>query len=174
MYWPVRRQKYGGEFVPAHQAVIHSYMRERYAGGGKMIIGSDSHTCYGAYGTVAIGEGGPELARQLLKKTYNIAYPKVIAVYLTGAPRPGVGPQDVALTPIGETFPAGVVKTPCWNSSALVFRPLAMEYRNGIDVMTTETACLPPSGRRTKRCAAPWLYGRSRGPRTSASRRRIL
>lgn len=119
----VRRQKYGGEFVPAHQAVIHSYMRERYAGGGKMIIGSDSHTRYGAYGTVAIGEGGPELARQLLKKTYNIAYPKVIAVYLTGAPRPGVGPQDVALTLIGETFPAGVVKTPCWNSSAPVFRP---------------------------------------------------
>ena len=103
-------KKYGGEFVPAHQAVIHSYMRERYAGGGKMIIGSDSHTRYGAYGTVAIGEGGPELARQLLKKTYNIAYPKVIAVYLTGAPRPGVGPQDVALTLIGETFPAGIVK----------------------------------------------------------------
>ena len=90
-------RKYGGEFVPAHQSVIHSYMRERYAAPGKMILGSDSHTRYGAYGTMAIGEGGPELARQLLRKTYNISYPKVIAIYLTGAPIPGVGPQDVAL-----------------------------------------------------------------------------
>ncbi len=135
-------QKYGGEFVPAHQAVIHSYMRERYAGGGKMIIGSDSHTRYGAYGTVAIGEGGPELARQLLKKTYNIAYPKVIAVYLTGAPQPGVGPQDVALTLIGETFPAGIVKNAVLEFIGPGIQNLAMEYRNGIDVMTTETACL--------------------------------
>ena len=135
-------KKYGGEFVPAHQAVIHSYMRERYAGGGKMIIGSDSHTRYGAYGTVAIGEGGPELARQLLKKTYNIAYPKVIAVYLTGAPRPGVGPQDVALTLIGETFPAGIVKNAVLEFIGPGVSALAMEYRNGIDVMTTETACL--------------------------------
>ena len=99
-------KKYGGEFVPAHQAVIHSYMRERYAGRGKMILGSDSHTRYGAYGTMAIGEGGPELAQQLLNKTYDIAYPRVIAVYLTGAPRPGVGPQDVALDLIGATFKA--------------------------------------------------------------------
>ena len=90
-------KKYGGEFVPAHQAVIHSYMRERYAAPGSMILGSDSHTRYGAYGCMAIGEGGPELARQLLQKTYDIAYPPVVAVYLTGAPRPGVGPQDVAL-----------------------------------------------------------------------------
>ncbi len=135
-------KKYGGEFVPAHQAVIHSYMRERYAGGGKMIIGSDSHTRYGAYGTVAIGEGGPELARQLLRKTYDIAYPLVIAVYLTGTPRPGVGPQDVALTLIGETFPKGVVKNAVLEFIGPGVASLAMEYRNGIDVMTTETACL--------------------------------
>ena len=135
-------KKYGGEFVPAHQAVIHSYMRERYAGGGKMLIGSDSHTRYGAYGTVAIGEGGPELARQLLKKTYNIAYPQVIAVYLTGAPRAGVGPQDVALTLIGETFHKGIVKNAVLEFIGPGVANLSMEYRNGIDVMTTETACL--------------------------------
>ena len=135
-------KKYGGEFVPAHQAVIHSYMRERYAAPGKMILGSDSHTRYGAYGTMAIGEGGPELARQLLCKTYDIAYPKVMAIYLTGAPRPGVGPQDVALALIGATFREGVVK----NAVMEFFGPgvgnLSMDYRSGIDVMTTETACL--------------------------------
>ena len=135
-------KKYGGEFVPAHQAVIHSYMRERYAAPGRMILGSDSHTRYGAYGTMAIGEGGPELARQLLCKTYDIAYPKVMAIYLTGAPRPGVGPQDVALALIGATFKAGIVK----NSVMEFFGPgvanLSMDYRSGIDVMTTETACL--------------------------------
>ena len=135
-------KKYGGEFVPAHQAVIHSYMRERYAGGGKMLIGSDSHTRYGAYGTVAIGEGGPELARQLLRKTYNISYPQVIAIYLTGAPKPGVGPQDVALTLIGETFQEGIVKNAVLEFIGPGVANLAMEYRNGIDVMTTETACL--------------------------------
>ncbi len=135
-------KKYGGEFVPAHQAVIHSYMRERYAGGGKMILGSDSHTRYGAFGTMAIGEGGPELVKQLLNKTYDISYPKVIAVYLTGAPRPGVGPQDVALALVGATFPKGYVK----NAVLEFFGPgvanLSMDYRCGIDVMTTETACL--------------------------------
>ena len=135
-------KKYGGEFVPAHQAVIHSYMRERYAGGGKMIIGSDSHTRYGAYGTVAIGEGGPELARQLLRKTYNIAYPQVIAIYMTGKPKAGVGPQDVALTLIGETFKQGVVKNAVLEFIGPGISNLSMEYRNGIDVMTTETACL--------------------------------
>ena len=135
-------KKYGGEFVPAHQAVIHSYMRERYAAPGRMILGSDSHTRYGAYGTMSIGEGGPELARQLLQKTYDIAYPPVIAVYLTGKPRLGVGPQDVALALIGATFKEGIVK----NAVLEFFGPgvanLSMDYRAGIDVMTTETACL--------------------------------
>ena len=135
-------KKYGGEFVPAHQAVIHSYMRELYAGGGRMILGSDSHTRYGAYGTLAIGEGGPELVKQLLCKTYDISYPRVVAVYLTGSPKPGVGPQDVALALIGATFREGIVK----NSIMEFFGPgvasLAMDYRSGIDVMTTETSCL--------------------------------
>mgnify|MGYP002346475930 CR=1 FL=1 len=135
-------KKYGGEFVPAHQAVIHSYMRERYAAPGCMILGSDSHTRYGAYGAMAIGEGGPELARQLLCKTYDIAYPKVIAVYLTGAPRPGTGPQDVALALIGATFQEGTVKNAVLEFFGPGVQSLAMDYRAGIDVMTTETACL--------------------------------
>ena len=135
-------KKYGGEFVPAHQAVIHSYMRERYAAPGRMILGSDSHTRYGAYGAMAIGEGGPELARQLLCKTYDVAYPKVIAVYLTGAPRPGTGPQDVALALIGATFRQGIVKNAVLEFFGPGVASLAMDYRSGIDVMTTETACL--------------------------------
>ncbi len=135
-------KKYGGEFVPAHQAVIHSYMRERYAAPGKMLLGSDSHTRYGAYGCMAIGEGGPELARQLLCKTYDIAYPKVIAVYLTGSPRPGVGPQDVALALVGATFKSGAVKNAVMEFFGPGVAGLSMDYRSGIDVMTTETTCL--------------------------------
>ena len=135
-------QKYGGEFVPAHQAVIHSYMRERYAAPGRMILGSDSHTRYGAYGCMAIGAGGPELARQLLSKTYDIAYPTVIAVHLTGAPRPGVGPQDVALALVGATFKNGFVKNAVLEFFGPGVASLSMDYRSGIDVMTTETACL--------------------------------
>ena len=135
-------KKYGGEFVPAHQAVIHSYMRERYAAPGRMILGSDSHTRYGAYGTMAIGEGGPELARQLLQKDYHVAYPKVIAIYLTGAPRPGVGPQDVALALVGATFKKGIVKNAVMEFFGPGVASLSMDYRSGIDVMTTETACL--------------------------------
>ena len=135
-------KKYGGEFVPAHQAVIHSYMRERYAGCGKMIIGSDSHTRYGAYGTMAIGEGGPELVKQLLGRTYDIDLPQVVGVYLTGKPRPGVGPQDVALSIIEKTFSAGTVKNAVMEFFGPGIASLAMDYRSGIDVMTTETSCL--------------------------------
>ncbi len=135
-------KKYGGEFVPAHQAVIHSYMRERYAGCGKMIIGSDSHTRYGAYGTMAIGEGGPELVKQLLGRTYDIDLPQVVGIYLTGAPRPGVGPQDVALSIIEKTFAAGTVKNAVMEFFGPGISSLAMDYRSGIDVMTTETSCL--------------------------------
>ena len=134
-------QKYGGEFVPAHQAVIHSYMRERYAAPGKMILGSDSHTRYGAYGCMAVGEGGPELARQLLSKTYDLARPPVVAVYLTGAPKAGVGPQDVALALIAATFPKGTVKNAALEFIGPGVASLSMDYRCGIDVMTTETTC---------------------------------
>lgn len=135
-------KKYGGEFVPAHQAVIHSYMRERYAAPGRMILGSDSHTRYGAYGAISIGEGGPELARQLLRKTYDIAYPRVIAVHLTGAPRPGVGPHDVALALTAATFKSGAVKNAVMEFFGPGLDHLSMDYRSGIDVMTTETTCL--------------------------------
>ncbi len=135
-------KRYGGEFVPAHQSVIHSYMRECYAGGGRMLLGSDSHTRYGAYGTLAIGEGGPELVKQLLCKTYDLAYPRVVGVYLTGKPRAGVGPQDVALALIGATFKAGTVKNSVLEFFGDGIANLAMDYRNGIDVMTTETGCL--------------------------------
>ena len=135
-------KKYGGEFVPAHQAVIHSYMRERYAGCGEMIIGSDSHTRYGAYGTMAIGEGGPELVKQLLSRTYDIDMPPVVGVYLTGKPKAGVGPQDVALAIIEKTFNAGTVKNAVMEFFGPGIENLAMDYRSGIDVMTTETSCL--------------------------------
>ncbi len=135
-------KKYGGEFVPAHQAVIHSYMRERYAATGAMILGSDSHTRYGAYGCMAIGEGGPELVKQLLRKTYDVACPRVVAVYLEGAPRPGVGSQDVALAIIGATFRSGAVKNAVMEFFGPGVASLSMDYRSGIDVMTTETACL--------------------------------
>ncbi|MCD8211462.1 MAG: hydratase [Oscillospiraceae bacterium] len=135
-------KKYGGEFVPPHQAVIHSYMRERYAACGRMILGSDSHTRYGAFGCMGIGEGGPELARQLLKKDYNVAYPKVIAVYLTGRPSPGVGPQDVALELVGSTFKDGIVKNVVLEFFGPGVKEISMDYRCGIDVMTTEASCL--------------------------------
>ncbi len=135
-------KKYGGEFVPAHQAVIHQYMRERYAGCGKMILASDSHTRYGALGAISIGEGGPELARQLLSKTYNIAYPDIVCVYLEGAPRPGVGPQDIAIAIIGAVFRDGAVKNKIMEFVGPGIANLSMDFRNGIDVMTTETSCL--------------------------------
>lgn len=135
-------KKYGGIFVPAHQAVIHSYMREMFAGCGKMILGSDSHTRYGALGTMAIGEGGPELVKQLLKKTYDIKYPEVVAIYLEGKPAPYVGPQDVALSIIKEVFKSGFVKNKVMEFIGPAIKDLSVEYRNGIDVMTTETTCL--------------------------------
>ncbi|MCL2084823.1 MAG: hydratase [Oscillospiraceae bacterium] len=135
-------KRYGGEFVPAHLAVIHQYMRERYAASGRMILASDSHTRYGAFGTLAIGEGGPELVKQLLGRAYELTPPPVWAVRLTGAPRPGVGPQDVALALIAAVFPKGLVKNCVLEFVGDGIARLDMDYRNGIDVMTTETTCL--------------------------------
>lgn len=135
-------KKYGGIYVPAHQAVIHQYMREMMAASGKMILGSDSHTRYGALGTMAIGEGGPELVKQLLKRTYDIKYPEVVAIYLEGKPKPGVGPQDVALSIIGKVFKSGFVKNKVMEFVGPGINNLSVDYRNGIDVMTTETTCL--------------------------------
>ncbi|WP_240986798.1 hydratase [Acididesulfobacillus acetoxydans] len=135
-------QKYGGIYVPAHEAVIHQYMREMMARCGAMILGSDSHTRYGALGTMAIGEGGPELVKQLLEKTYDIPYPEIIAVYLTGQPRPGVGPQDVALALIAAVFKNGFVKNKILEFVGPGIANLSLDYRNGIDTMTTETTCL--------------------------------
>lgn len=135
-------QKYGGIYVPAHQAVIHQYMREMMAGCGKMILGSDSHTRYGALGTMAIGEGGPELVKQLLSRTYDVKYPGIVAVYLEGTPKAGVGPQDVALTIIEKVFKNGFVKNKVMEFVGPGIANLTVEYRNGIDVMTTETTCL--------------------------------
>lgn len=135
-------KKYGAIYVPAHMAVIHSFMREMMSGCGKMILGSDSHTRYGALGTMAIGEGGPELVKQILGRTYDVAAPEVIAVRLTGTPRPGVGPQDVALALIGATFPCKFVKNKVLEFVGDGIANLPIEFRNGIDVMTTETTCL--------------------------------
>lgn len=135
-------KKCGGIFVPPHQAVIHQYMREMYASCGSMILGSDSHTRYGALGTLGIGEGGGELVKQLLGKSYDIAYPEVIGVHLTGKPQPGVGPQDVALAIIRAVFKNGFVKNKVMEFFGDGIENLSMDYRNGIDVMTTETACL--------------------------------
>ena len=135
-------KKYGGIFVPAHQAVIHSYMREEMAGCGKMILGSDSHTRYGALGTLAVGEGGPELVKQILSKTYDIARPGVVLVYMTGSTVPGVGPQDVAIAIISAVFKSGFVKNKIMEFAGPGVAGLSVDFRNGIDVMTTETTCL--------------------------------
>ena len=135
-------KRYGGIFVPPHIAVIHSFMRENFAGCGKMILGSDSHTRYGALGTMAIGEGGGELAKQLLKDTYDVAYPGVVAIYLTGAPRPGVGPHDVALAIVRAVFSKGYVKNKVMEFVGPGIASMTTDYRNGVDVMTTETTCL--------------------------------
>ena len=135
-------KKYGGVYVPPHQAVIHQFAREMLAGGGKMILGSDSHTRYGALGTMAMGEGGPELVKQLLNKTYDIKMPGVVAIYLDGAPSIGVGPQDVALAIIGATFANGYVNNKVMEFVGPGVAKLSADFRIGIDVMTTETTCL--------------------------------
>ena len=135
-------KKYGGIYVPPHQAVIHQFAREMLAGGGKMILGSDSHTRYGALGTMAMGEGGPELVKQLLSQTYDINMPEVIGIYMTGEPAKGVGPQDVALAIIGEVFDKGYVKKKVMEFVGPGVSNLSADFRIGVDVMTTETTCL--------------------------------
>ena len=135
-------KKYGGIFVPPHIAVIHSFMRENFAGCGKMILGSDSHTRYGALGTMAVGEGGPELAKQLLKNTWDTPMPKVVLVYLTGTPRQGIGPHDVAIALVKATFESGFVNNCVLEFAGPGIKSLPIDFRNGIDVMTTETTCL--------------------------------
>ena len=133
--------KYGGIYVPPNMAVIHSYNREMMSGCGRMILGSDSHTRYGALGTLAVGEGGGELAKQLVGRTYDMSYPGVVAVYLTGKPNPGVGPHDVALALVGATYANGYVKNKVMEFIGPGVANLSADYRNGIDVMTTETTC---------------------------------
>ena len=133
--------KYGGIYVPPNMAVIHSYNREMMSGCGRMILGSDSHTRYGALGTMAVGEGGGELAKQLVGRTYDMAYPGVVAIYLTGKPNPGVGPQDVALALVGATYANGYVKNKVMEFVGPGVAGLSADFRNGIDVMTTETTC---------------------------------
>ena len=142
MYGLTCAKKYGGVYVPPHQAVIHQFAREMLAGGGKMILGSDSHTRYGALGTMAMGEGGPELVKQLLNQTYDINMPGVVGVYLTGEPVKGVGPQDVALAIIGAVFKNGYVKNKVMEFVGPGVASLSADFRIGIDVMTTETTCL--------------------------------
>ncbi len=135
-------KRYGGVYVPPHQAVIHQYAREMMAESGAMILGSDSHTRYGALGTMAVGEGGPELVKQLLGKTYDISMPEIVGVYLTGSPKKGVGPQDVALAIIKAVFDNGFVKNRVMEFTGPGIASLSADYRIGIDVMTTETTCL--------------------------------
>lgn len=142
MFGLTAAKKYGGIYVPPHIAVIHQYMRETMAGCGKMILGSDSHTRYGALGTMAVGEGGGELGKQLLEDTYDVAYPDIIAIYLDGKPAPYVGPQDIALAIIGAVFKNGYVKNKVMEFVGPGVSSMTTDYRNGIDVMTTETTCL--------------------------------
>ena len=135
-------KKYGGIFVPANHAVIHQYAREKMAGCGRMILGSDSHTRYGCYGTLGVGEGGGELVKQLLCNTYDIDPPEVTLIWLEGVPPHGIGPHDVALALIKKTFPAGRVKNRILEFAGPGISSLSMDFRIGIDVMTTETSCL--------------------------------
>ena len=142
MFGLTAAKKYGGIYVPPHQAVIHQFAREMLASCGQMILGSDSHTRYGALGTMAMGEGGPELVKQLLQRTYDIDAPDVIAVYLSGKPEKGVGPQDIALAIIGEVFDRGYVKNKVMEFVGPGVANLSVDFRIGVDVMTTETTCL--------------------------------
>ncbi|MBP5179618.1 MAG: hydratase, partial [Lachnospiraceae bacterium] len=142
MFGLTAAKKYGGVYVPPHQAVIHQFAREMLAGCGDMILGSDSHTRYGALGTMAIGEGGGELAKQLLGRTYDVNRPEVICIYLTGKPNFGVGPHDVALALVGATFDSGFVKNKVLEFVGPGVKNLSVDFRIGIDVMTTETTCL--------------------------------
>lgn len=135
-------KKYGGIYLPPHMGVIHQYMRETMAGGGKMILGSDSHTRYGALGTMAVGEGGGELVKQILEQTWDVKYPEVIAVYLDGKPNPGIGPQDIAIAIVTAIFKNGYVKNKVMEFVGPGVSSMSTDYRNGIDVMTTETTCL--------------------------------
>ncbi len=154
-------RKYGGIFVPAHLAVIHQYIRETMTGCGKMILASDSHTRYGALGAMGVGEGGPEIVKQLLERTYDLAYPEVVAVVLDGRPAPGVGPQDVALSLIRAVFPGGYVKNKVLEFIGPGVAALPVDFRSGIDVMTTETTCLS-SVWRTDEAVDAWyrIHGR--------------
>ena len=132
-------KKYGGIYLPPHMGVIHQYMRETMAGGGKMILGSDSHTRYGALGTMAVGEGGGELVKQILEQTWDVKYPEVVAVYLDGKPNPGIGPQDIAIAIVTAVFKNGYVKNKVMEFVGPGVSNMSTDYRNGIDVMTTET-----------------------------------
>ena len=135
-------KKYGGIYVPANQSVIHSYAREQMAACGSMILGSDSHARYGALGTMAVGEGGPELAKQLLRHTWDAPLPEVVLVYVTGTPRRGVGPHDAAIALVKATFASSFVKNRVLEFAGPGIAKLPIDFRNGIDVMTTETTCL--------------------------------
>ncbi len=154
-------RRFGGEYVPANLAVIHQYARERLAGCGKMLLGSDSHTRYGALGTMGVGEGGPELVKQLLGDTYELPAPRVILVYLTGSPRQGVGPHDAALALCGAVFPEGLVKNAVLEFAGPGVKNLSMDWRMGLDVMTTETACLSSIWQTDEKTEA-WLALRGR------------
>ena len=157
-------KKYGGDFIPPHVAVIHQYMREMRASVGSMILGSDSHTRYGALGTMAVGEGGPELVKQLLEKTYDVDMPEIVAVYLKGKLRKGVGPHDVALALVKETFKNGFVKNRVMEFIGSGIKGLSMDFRNGIDVMTTETTCLSSIWETDEKTKEYYdIHGRSEG-----------
>ena len=162
-------KKYGGMYVPPHLAVIHQFAREMLAECGAMILGSDSHTRYGALGTMAMGEGGPELVKQLLGQTYDIRYPEVVAVNLTGTPVRGVGPQDVALALIGAVFQSGFVKNKVLEFVGPGIANLSMDFRIGIDVMTTETTCLSSIWETDDRTKSGYdIHGRSEAYRRLA------